>query len=349
MSSLNFCDLRSDTVTKPTEEMYQAMRQAELGDDVLGDDPTVKQLEELAAKIVNKEAALFFPSGTMANTAALLAHNCRLQEVIVEEHSHIMNYENGNISNLAGAVARSLPSNFGEIPLELLKKNIKPTGDDHQLKTAGICLENTHNYYSGAVLTIDYLKRVYDLCRNNNLFLHIDGARIFNASLALKLSVREITEHCSSIMFCLSKGLSAPVGSMLAGDRNFISRAFKFRKILGGGMRQSGLLASCGIVALQSMIDRLDDDHQKARFLAEKISRIPHLKLQTPPLITNIVIFEVGEDLITAEELQKRLEKLNILCFTFGPGRIRFVTHKDQSWQQIEYAAESLRKVMNSL
>ncbi|MEN3044363.1 MAG: GntG family PLP-dependent aldolase [Candidatus Hydrothermales bacterium] len=334
-------DLRSDTVTKPTPKMYEAMLKAPLGDDVLGDDPTVRELEEIAAQKTGFEAALFVPSGTMGNAIAVKVWTKEGSEVIVEEMSHIYNFEVAHLAEISRVLPRPLKSNKGYIEPDEIKKNIRKEGL-HVSGTSLICLENTHNYWGGKVLTPQYLKDVREIADYYNIPIHLDGARIFNASVFLKIDVKEITRHVNSLMFCLSKGLSCPVGSILCASKEFIEKARRIRKMLGGGMRQAGVLAACGIVALNEMIERLEEDHKKAKKLAEGLLNIPWIDLDLEEVETNILIIKVKRN---EEEICKKMKEKNVLALPFGKGRIRFVTHKDVDFSDIEYAVEVIKKI----
>jgi threonine aldolase len=346
MSYQGWSDFRSDTVTRPTAEMRKAMAEAEVGDDVLGDDPTVIRLQELAAELTGKEAGLFIPSGTMGNTIALMVHGCRAKEVMVEEKCHIYNFECGNMSHLAGAVPRPLPSDRGMIALADLESNFKGIGAAHMAPTAGICLENSHNYHGGAVMPMEYMEAVAAFARSRHLFLHLDGARIFNAAAFLKVDVRRIAQPFDSVMFCLSKGLAAPVGSMLVGSRGFIDEAHSVRKQLGGGMRQVGILAAAGMIALQKMRLRLEDDHRRARRLADAIAEMPGLSIRPSDVQSNIVIFTVRSNAIDSNSLIRRMKEDRVLSLPFGTGRVRMVVHNDIDDADIERAITCLKKTM---
>jgi len=334
-------DLRSDTVTKPTPEMYEAIRNAPLGDDVLGDDPTVKELEKLAAEKTGFEAALFVPSGTMGNAIACKVWTKEGTEVILEEMCHIYNFEVAHLSEISRVMPRPLKSERGYIDPEDIRKNIKKEGL-HIAGTSLICLENTHNFWGGKVLTPEYLKEVKEIASEFDIPLHLDGARIFNASVFLKKDVKEFTKHLDSLMFCLSKGLSCPVGSVLCGSREFIEKARRVRKLLGGGMRQAGILAACGIVALNKMIDRLEEDHKNAKKLAEGLSEISWFDINPDDVETNIVIANVRKD---PEEVAEKMAEKGVLALPFGKGRIRFVTHKDVNEEDIEEALKIIRNI----
>ena len=324
-------DLRSDTVTLPTPAMRQAMATAEVGDDVFGDDPTVNRLEALAARMTGMEAGLFVTSGTMGNLASLLAHCQRGQEVIVGDESHIFNYENGSASALGGMVMHTVPTNAdGTLPLAAIEAAIHlPTHHYHFYHWAPpgvICLENTHNRCGGSVLPPSYFADVEALARTHGLPIHLDGARLFNAAVAAGRPITDWTRHVTSVQLCLSKGLAAPVGSMICGPAGFIDRARRMRKILGGGMRQAGVIAAPGIVALTEMVDRLADDHRHARILAEGVARLPGVAIEVAKVQTNIVIFSLASA-ADAEKLQAAAAEAGVLLSDFGGGRLRMVTH----------------------
>ena len=286
-------DLRSDTITLPTKEMLDAITGAELVDDVFQEDPTVNRLEDLAATKFNKEAALFVPSGTMANLVAVLSHCQRGDEVILGDQAHTFLYEAGGISAFGGVHSRQIPNQEdGTLLLEDIKKSIRKE-DVHFPPTRLICLENTHNRCLGMPLSVDYTNSVTEIAKNNSLSVHVDGARIFNAAVSLNVSVAELTDNIDSVSFCLSKGLSAPAGSMLCGNKDFIEKARRNRKALGGGMRQAGVLAAAGLVALEKMTDRIIDDHENARTLAEGISNIDGIRINLDRVKTNIIYFSL--------------------------------------------------------
>src|SRR5256714_5288284 len=287
-------DLRSDTVTLPTDEMSEAMRAAPLGDDSREGDPTVRQLEEAAAKITGKGAALFVASGTMSNLVAPLAHTGRGGEVLLDGDCHIMRSEMGGIASLAGLFYRTIPSKRGAPDLEEIRERLSEKLSANKLATALVCVETTHNSAGGAVIPLDYLARLRALTSEKNVPVHIDGARIFNAAVALGVSAAEIARHGESIGFCVSKGLSAPFGSMLCGSAEFIEKARAYRRMVGGGMRQAGVMAAAGLVALERMVDRLADDHRRAKRIAEGLHAIDP-RLTDPRLVdTNTVMLEVG-------------------------------------------------------
>ncbi len=324
-------DLRSDTVTLPTPAMRQAMAGAEVGDDVFGDDPTVNELEALAARMTGMEAGLFVTSGTMGNLASLLAHCQRGQEVILGDESHIFNYENGSASALGGMVLHTVPTRAdGTLPLEAIEAAIHlPSHHYHFYHWAPpgvICLENTHNRCGGSVLSPSYFADVAAIARKHGLPIHLDGARLFNAAVAAGRPVTDWTRQVTSVQLCLSKGLSAPVGSMICGPAAFVDRARRMRKILGGGMRQAGVIAAPGIVALTQMVDRLSEDHRNARILAEGVSRLPGVAIDLSSVQTNIVIFSLAS-VAEAEKLQAAAGEAGVLLSDFGAGRLRMVTH----------------------
>jgi len=322
-------DLRSDTVTLPTPAMRRAMFEAELGDDVFRDDPTVNRLEALAAEMTGMGAAVFVPSGTMGNLASLLAHAGRGSEVIVGDEAHIYHYEAGGASALGGLVYHPVPTNpDGTLPLEAIEAAIRPSGRDYHAARAGvICLENTHNRCSGAVLAPEYMARVAALAARHGLPVHLDGARIYNAVVALGRSITDFTRHVTSMQLCLSKGLGAPVGSLILGEADFVDRARRIRKMLGGGMRQVGVIAAAGIVALTTMVERLAEDHANARILAEGLAGTPGVDIDPATVATNIVIFRLA-DAEQARALVEAVKREGVLVWPFGANRVRAVTHE---------------------
>ncbi|MBI5942815.1 MAG: low-specificity L-threonine aldolase [Chloroflexi bacterium] len=324
---MNYIDLRSDTVTKPTPEMREAMAGAEVGDDVYGDDPTVNILQEKAAEMLGKEDALFVPSGTMGNLLALLVHCQRGDEVIVGDKSHIYINEAGGMSALGGIHPRPVMNQAdGTLLLDDILASIQ-TEDVHHTITRLICLENTQNVCGGVVLPVEYVQAVGRIARENNLFLHIDGARIFNAAAALNVSVKDLVEPADSVMFCLSKGLAAPVGSILAGTKKFIKRARHLRKMLGGGMRQAGVLAAAGLISLEKMTGRLGQDHARAKSLFEGLKQVRGLKLDACPS-SNMVYFDLLDEIkLSVDQIIEEMKKHGILVDWAGPRRFRLVTH----------------------
>ncbi len=344
MSYKGFSDFRSDTVTRPTEEMRKAMYNAEVGDDVLGDDPTVQKLEEIAADTMGKEAALFVPSGTMGNTIAVKLGSVEGTEVILEEKCHIYNFEAANMARYASVMPRPIKSENGQMPINEIKANIKTVLREHIPGTSMICLENTHNYHGGAPLPLNYIEEVSKIAKENNLYFHLDGARVFNASTALKVNVKEIAKHFDSVMFCLSKGLCAPVGSILAGTKDFIKKARFLRKSFGGGMRQAGILAAAGIIAIEKMSKRLEEDHLRAKKLAEGIADLKGLKVDLKSVQTNFVMVEL--ETMSSFEFLEELKKEGVLALPFSETRVRFVTHNDIDDTDIEKAIQSIKKVV---
>lgn len=337
-------DFRSDTVTRPTENMRKAMAEAVVGDDVLGDDPTVQKLEALAADTIGKEAALFMPSGTMANSTAVKCWTHELEEVIVEERSHIYNMESTHMTFIARVTPRPLPSQRGAMDPEEVERNIR-LPSDHIPRTSLICVENTHNNWSGAVVPFGNLRAIREVANKHELKVHFDGARVFNASAATGVPVREYGKIGDSLMFCLSKGLSAPVGSMLVGPKDFIAYARRVRKALGGGMRQVGVLAAAGIVALTEMVDRLGEDHIRAKQLAETIAEMPGVKLDPDLVETDIIIFGFNHPRYSIPEFLAKLRERDILALATRGG-IRFVTHKDIGDEDIEKAAQAFHELL---
>lgn len=342
-------DLRSDTVTEPTPAMRAAMAQAAVGDDVYGEDPTVNHLEEIAAQRTGKAAAMFVPSGTMGNLCALLAHCNRGDEVIVGDQSHIYNYEAGGASVLGGVAFNVVPNQTdGTISLEHLHAAVRWPDDPHCAETRLICLENTHNRCGGTVLTPEYLASVAEFAHERGLSVHLDGARLFNAAVALKIEVSELTRHVDSVQFCLSKGLAAPVGSVVCGREGFIRRARRARKILGGGMRQAGVIAAAGIIALEHMVHRLEEDHANARMLAEGLDSFPHIAIEPARVQTNIVIFRLRNGL-SDEEFIARLREHGVLMGDMGGGIIRAVTHYGIDAEDIATTLGVVEKILREM
>lgn len=340
----NISDFRSDTVTRPTEEMRKAMAEAVVGDDVLGDDPTVQKLESLAADLLGKEAGLFVPTGTMGNAIAVKCWTRELEEVVVEARSHIYNMESTHITFISGVTPRPIHSERGIMNPEEVEKNIrKPTV--HTPKTTLICVENSHNNWSGAVIPLENIKALREVADRHDVRLHLDGARIFNAGIASGVPAREYAACADSVMFCLSKGLSAPVGSMLVGENKFIDYARRLRKVLGGGMRQVGVLAAPGIIALTKMRDRLREDHERARRLAEAIAPLPGIKLNPDHIRTNIIIFDLEHKNWTIPQFLLNLAEKGVWALA-TTGGIRFVTHKDIDDEDIEKAVRVFKEIL---
>ena len=339
-------DLRSDTVTLPTEAMRKAIFQAELGDDVFGEDPTVNRLEEMSAKIMGKEAGLFVASGTMANLVSILTHCGRGDEVILGNQCHSFLYEAGGIAALGGVhsfVLQNQPD--GTMKLDEIRSAIR-SDNAHFPRTKLICLENTHNRCFGSPLTVEYMAEVFGIARENNLAVHTDGARIFNAAVALNVDVKEFTKLTDSISFCLSKGLSAPVGSVICGTKDFIKEARRIRKVVGGGMRQAGIIAAAGVVSLEQMTERLADDHKSARLLAEGIARIKGLSIDLSRVHTNIVYFELKSDRIKPEQFLDTLSEKGIRFLNTGKSTFRMVTHYGIEAEDIDLTISFLKQIM---
>ena len=339
-------DLRSDTVTLPTNEVKQFIIDSPLGDDVYGEDPSVNLLQKKIAKIFNKESALFVPSGTMANLISVLTHCNRGDEVILGNKSHIFFYEAGGISAFGGVHSHQINNNDdGTININDIENAIRKKGDDHFPKTKLICLENTHNACYGSPINTDFFSEVKNIAKKHNIPIHLDGARIFNAAIALNKSVDELTKDCDSVSCCLSKGLSAPVGSVILGSKNFISKAKSLRKALGGGMRQAGLIASAGIFSLDHMINRIIDDHSNAKILASKLNLIKNLEINLNQVQTNIIFIYNRDKTLSNQDLLLSLEKNNIKIDYKGNSKFRLVTHSGFRKEDINAVIKIFRKI----
>lgn len=325
-------DLRSDTVTKPTDAMRAAMAAAEVGDDVYGEDPTVNRLQDRAAEIFGKEAALFVPTGSMGNQIAVKLHTQPGQEIVIEERGHIFNYELGTPAVVSGVMVRTVKSGdgSGHLTWAEIHSALKIGQPYYSSPTGLICLENTHNFAGGSVMSAEHCADICSRAHAVGIPVHMDGARIFNAAAALKTPVAELTKHCDSVQFCLSKGLGAPVGSVLTGSREFINEARTWRKRLGGGMRQAGILAAAGLIALVESPQRLHEDHANARRLATGLAEIPGIKIDVDGVVTNIVIFDIAGTGRSSNEICASLKEKGILAIGFG-NAIRMVTHCDVS------------------
>lgn len=337
-------DLRSDTVTRPTPEMRRAMFEAEVGDDVYGDDPTVNRLEADAATLLGKEAALFVPSGTQGNQIAILTHTNRGNEVIVEAGSHVYIYEAGGIAALAGCQARPIAGVRGAMDPEHVAAAIR-SENVHFPRTALVCVENTHN---GCVLPPENIRAIAEVAHRDGIPVHMDGARVFNAAVAQGVPVAEVVASVDSVQFCLSKGLSAPVGSLLVGSKEFIARARRNRKLLGGGMRQAGILAAAGLIAIHKMVNRLAEDHENARRLARGLAEIPGLHVDMEAVQTNMVIFEINDPRWNGGSLSGALTRAGVWCNAMGAGRLRFVTHNDVPAEAVGEALERIAQVVKA-
>jgi threonine aldolase len=343
--SITYSDFRSDTVTRPTDKMRQAMAEAVVGDDVLGDDPTVLELERKAAETMGKEAALFCPSGTMANSIAVKMWTNALEEVIVEERSHIYNMESTHMTFISGVTPRPVRSERGAMdPKDVAAAIRKP--NVHTPQTTLICLENTHNNWGGAVIPLDNFKAIRRIADENGIRVHLDGARIFNASVASGVPVKEFARQVDSVQFCLSKGLSAPVGSMLAASRERIDFGRRLRKALGGGMRQVGVLAAPGLIALNEMVDRLKDDHARAKALARGISGLPGVKIDPASVETDIIIFGFEHPKLSCQAMLEKMKERGILALAVSGG-IRMVTHKDVGDGDVDRAIKAFREILS--
>ena len=344
MSEPTRIDLRSDTVTKPTPAMRRAMAEAEVGDDVYREDPTVLRLEEEAARRLGKAAALFVPTGTMGNQIAINIWTRPGQEVILEARSHIVDYELGQMAAFSGALARALPSSDGFLTPQAVQDAIRPPS--YLVSRTGlIALENTHMAAGGAVAPQQDVVAIGALARERSIPVHLDGARLFNAAVALGRSAADLAAPCDSVMVCLSKGLGAPVGSILAGPDDFMKEALQIRKRLGGGMRQVGVLAAAGRVALEHQVERLAEDHALARRLAERIAELPGVSVDRASVQTNIVIFEVERG---AYALAERWKGEGVLCLPLSDRRVRCATHYDVGPSEIDAAADRLRRVLEA-
>ncbi len=331
-----FVDLRSDTVTKPTQKMREAMMNAIVGDDCYGEDPTVNKLEMLAAEKMGKESAMLVPTGTMGNTSALMTHVKHGDAVLLEPDCHIYYYERGNVSAIAGALPILVSGKDGCPDPEIVEDMLGRNGN--RPKVTLICLENTHNRACGRAIPIEKMKEIFDISRKFNVPIHLDGARIFNASIALNVDVKEIAKYADSVMFCLSKGLGAPIGSLLTGTKEFINEARKARKRLGGAMRQAGVIAAAGIVALEEMTERLKQDHENAKLLADGLAKIDKVKDGLIRGETNMVMVNTKALDMKAVDLASELNKRNLKVSIYGPYTIRLVTHKDVDRDDILYA-----------
>ncbi len=339
-------DLRSDTVTLPSPQMWEAIGHAPLGDDVFGDDPTVNKLQQMAAERLGKEAGLFVPSGTMGNLVSILTHCRRGDEVILGDQCHTFIYEAGGISALGGVHPRTVTNQpDGTLNVQDIEKAIRPS-DVHFPPTRLICLENTQNRCGGAVLTLAYMDEVAALARRRGLAVHLDGARLFNAAVALGVDVRELTRGVDSVSVCLSKGLAAPVGSVICATKDFVAQARRVRKMLGGGMRQAGVIAAAGVVAFDTMIARLKEDHENAKQFAKGIAKLKGLKVDLDRVPTNMVFFDVVTPDVTADALVTKLGEQGVRMLCTGPGRVRAVTHYGITAGDIDVTLKVMQDVL---
>ncbi|OPL09242.1 MAG: threonine aldolase [delta proteobacterium ML8_F1] len=336
-------DFRSDTVTQPTAKMRQAMASAPVGDDVYGDDPTLNELEELSAKILGKEAALFVPSGTFGNQVSILTHTKRGDEIIVGFDAHIVWHEVGGAAVISGVQTRTLNTDYGIYDMEALKNLIR--GEDiHYPDTGLICMENAHG--GGKVVPLEHMKAVYELAKGRGIPVHLDGARLFNAAAYLGVEAREITQYCDTVNVCLSKGLGAPVGSMVAGDSRFIEKARKMRKLMGGGMRQAGILGAAGIIAITEMVDRLKEDHANAGILREKMAAFKGVQVDMDRSHINMVFFKASEEDFPSDRVVAGLLERGIKVNGPEGGEWRFVTNKDIETEDIDTLVNALKEVL---
>ena len=339
-------DLRSDTVTTPTPAMRRAMAAAEVGDDVYGEDPTVNRLEARAAELLEREAALFVPSGTMGNQVAIHLHTHPGSEVVGDAGSHVFNFEMGAMAALSGALPRPVATADGILTPGAVERAIQPRAG-YRTPTRLLVLENSHNLAGGRVTPVGRMDELIGVARRHGLAVHLDGARIHNAALALGVSAARLAAGCDTVMFCLSKGLAAPVGSLLIGDADAITEARRIRKLFGGGMRQAGILAAAGLVALDEMLPRLADDHVTARRLGDLIADAPGVVLDPATVETNIVYFSLADDArLNAQELAAALREAGVLSNALGPDRVRMVTHYQISMDDVETAGRTVQRLL---
>lgn len=339
-------DLRSDTVTRPTPGMMKAMTAAPVGDDVFGDDPTVNRLQAEVARLLGKEAGLFLPSGTMANQIAVKCLTEPSDEVILDRESHIFRYEAAASAVISGVQFCALDGRDGVMTADQVEKAIRPN-DIHQPKTALVCLENTHNRAGGVVYPLDEIERISKLCHRKRVKLYLDGARLWNASAATGIPPREYARYFDALMVCLSKGLGCPAGSVLAGSRGFIEKARRIRKMLGGGMRQAGILAGAGLYALRHNVKRLKDDHHRARHLAEMVVNLPGVGIDMKSVQTNIVVFDISRSGLNPEQAAGKLAVKGVWVIPFGRTMLRAVTHLDVDDRGIETAGREIKKLFS--
>jgi threonine aldolase len=337
-------DLRSDTVTRPTAGMRAAMQAAEVGDDVFHDDPTVNRLEERVATLLGKEAAVYVPSGTMSNQAAIKTHTQPGDEILCDVGCHIYNFEAGGPAVLSGVMCRTLDGDHGILDVSQFEGKVRPI-NDHAVRTRLVCLENTHNRGGGRIFPLEKIQAIRAWAKQHNLAMHLDGARLWNAIVATGIPARTWAAEFDTVSVCFSKGLGAPVGSALSGPREFITRARRVRKLFGGGMRQAGVIAAAALYALEHHIERLAEDHRNARLIAEAIADTPGLRLETPEVETNLIWFTVERSLGSAREVAKALSERGVLVHVGGPQTLRACTHLDVSAAQAERAAETFRQL----
>lgn len=342
---MKYIDLRSDTVTRPTPAMREVIAKAEVGDDVFGDDPTVNKLQEKVAQLFGRQAALYVPSGSMGNLVAIKTHTVHGDEIICEESCHVLNYEAGSFAAVSGLVAHTFRGHHGVFT----RAEVEPYIKHQSLHTPGtrvIAVENTHNHAGGTIFPLEEIKKLSELAKEQNIRMHLDGARIWNAHVATGISLAEYAQYFDSISCCFSKGLGAPIGSMIVGDSEYIEKARRFRKMLGGGMRQVGLLAAAALYAVENNIPRMAEDHQNARKLAENLATLKGINIDLESVQTNIVIFDIRETGQTVPQILQALKAEGVLAVQFGAAKIRCVTHLDVNSADIETALDKFRKVI---
>lgn len=342
---MELIDLRSDTVTKPTPDMRRAIFDAEVGDDVLGDDPTVKELERSVAALFEREASLFVPSGTMANQICLKANSRPGWELLCDRECHVVNYECAGPVVHSGLLVNLLTTERGMISAQMVRENVRQLSL-HAPETKMVALENTHNRHGGTILPQDEILRVREVCDEFGLILHLDGARIWNTHVATGVSLPELTRPFDSISCCLSKGLGAPIGSMIVGSAEFVGRCLRERKLFGGGMRQVGLIAAAGLYAVKHNIPRLAEDHTNAKYLAAELNTLESLDIDMSRVETNIVVLHLKMDM-NSTQLAEKFKSVGVLALPFGPKKMRLVTHLDVSWAQCEDAVERIRSILS--
>src|SRR5579885_2569863 len=343
-----FIDLRSDTVTRPTPAMRAAMHDAEVGDDVFHEDPTVNRLEERVANLLGKEAAVYVPSGTMSNQIAIKVHTQPGDELICDVNCHIYQYEAGGPAVLSGVTCRTLEGDCGILDVTQLEDKVRPDDDEHQVRTRLVCLENTHNRGGGRIYPFQKIQAIHAWTRKQGLALHLDGARLWNAIVATGIPAKQWGALFDTVSVCFSKGLGAPVGSALAGPRDLIKHARRVRKLLGGGMRQAGVLAAAALYALDHHIERLAEDHRNAQVIAQAIADTPGLRLDPPEVETNLIFFQVDPEVGTAQAVAAALKARGVLVGATAPQRIRACTHLDVSAAQAERAADAIRQAVSA-
>jgi threonine aldolase len=341
---MTMIDLRSDTITRPTSAMREAIAQAAVGDDVFGEDPSVNRLQEMTAELLGKEGALFVPSGTMANQLAIRSHTAHGDEIIIEGNAHPVNSEVAAAAALSGVQFRTLMGERGVLTAVQVEAAVRPP-DIHRPPSRLVCLENTHNQGGGSIYPLDEIRRIRAVANKHGLVMHLDGARLMNACAATGIRPAEYAGPFDSVSICLSKGLGAPVGSLLAGSHDFIYRGRRFRKMFGGGMRQAGILAAAGIYALEHHIDRLVDDHRNARRMAEALSQLSGISLNPAHVQTNILVMDIGPSGLAPAEAAKLLREHNTLVLPFGPTHLRAVTHLDVDADDIDRAIGAFQRV----